>query len=166
MRCEPAKGQAVVILAIDPGPTKSAWVSYGCEAGDVFACGIDDNEQFVYERNHTEDHLVIETVKNMGMVVGQEVFTTCIWIGRFIQGLPAPYNRLVNHTLLHRQEIKLHLCGNSRAKDAGVRSVLLDRYGGKEKAIGKKASQGPLYGVKTHIWSALAVAVTWAETCQ
>lgn len=32
---------------------------------------------------------------------------------------------------------------------------------GKEKAIGKKATPGPLYGVVGDEWAALAVAVTW-----
>ncbi len=37
-------------------------------------------------------------------------------------------------------------------------------FGGtKEAAIGKKASPGPLYGVSSHAWQALAVAVVVAE---
>jgi hypothetical protein len=46
-----------------------------------------------------------------------------------------------------------------QAKDANIRQAILDRFGGKEKAIGKKANPGPLYGVKSHLWSALAVAL-------
>ena len=30
----------------------------------------------------------------------------------------------------------------------------------KDAAIGKKATPGPLYGVKSHAWAALAVAIT------
>jgi len=59
-----------------------------------------------------------------------------------------------------RNEVKLHLCNSTRVKDAGIRQVIIDRFGGKAIAIGKKANPGPFYGVKSHLWSALAVAVT------
>lgn len=36
-------------------------------------------------------------------------------------------------------------------------------YGGKERAIGKKATPGKLYGVSADVWQALAVALTWAD---
>ena len=65
---------------------------------------------------------------------------------------------------ISRREVKLHVCGRSAATDADVRAALIDRFGpGKEKAIGKKASPGPLYGIKSHMWSALALAVTFHE---
>ena len=51
-----------------------------------------------------------------------------------------------------------------RAKDANVRAALIDRFGpSKRKAIGLKATPGPLYGVHSHMWSALAVAVTYGD---
>ena len=47
-----------------------------------------------------------------------------------------------------------------RAKDSNIRQALLDLYGGdKRKAIGIKAEPGPLYGIKSHMWAALGVAV-------
>jgi len=62
----------------------------------------------------------------------------------------------------------MHLCKNNRAKDANIRQALLDRFpatgGGKAPQIGTKKQPGPLYGVTSHLWSALAVAVTWADT--
>jgi hypothetical protein len=46
-----------------------------------------------------------------------------------------------------------------------VRQALIDKFGpGKELAIGKKASQGPLYGLTGDFWAALGVAVTASET--
>jgi hypothetical protein len=64
-----------------------------------------------------------------------------------------------------RREVKIHLCGSMKAKDANVRQVLLDRYGpGKAKAVGLKRSPGPLYGFSKDLWSALAVGITWIET--
>ncbi len=71
--------------------------------------------------------------------------------------------------LLKRFDVKLHLCGNARAKDTNIRQALIDRFGGiegKSKAVGTKKAPGPLYGCKSHMWAALAVAVTWWDTHQ
>ena len=65
--------------------------------------------------------------------------------------------------LLPRQTVKATLCHDTRAKDANVRQALLDRFGG-SAAIGRKATPGPLYGVSRDVWSALALAVCYAET--
>ena len=66
-----------------------------------------------------------------------------------------------------RLDVKLHLCKDSRAKDANIRQALLDRFpatgGGKTPQIGTKAQPGPLYGIKSHLWAALGVAVTFAD---
>jgi hypothetical protein len=47
-----------------------------------------------------------------------------------------------------------------RAKDANIRQALIDRFG----AVGTKKMPGPLFGVSSHYWAALAVAVYAAET--
>lgn len=46
------------------------------------------------------------------------------------------------------------------AKDANVRQALINRFGGKDAAIGRKAAPGPLYGISRDMRSALAIAVT------
>ena len=67
-------------------------------------------------------------------------------------------------SMVYRHEVKLHLCGSARAKDANVRQALIDRFGpGKELAIGRKAAPGPLYGMTGDCWAALGVAVTDAD---
>jgi hypothetical protein len=43
-----------------------------------------------------------------------------------------------------------------RAKDQNIRQALIDRLG----PPGTKKNPGPTYGVTSHMWSALAVAVT------
>ena len=53
----------------------------------------------------------------------------------------------------------MHFCNSVQAKDGNIRQALIDRFGGKEGAIGKKKTPGPLYGVHAHEWPALAVAV-------
>jgi hypothetical protein len=92
------------------------------------------------------------------MPVGREVFETCVWIGRFVQAWGA------KHAMVYRSEVKSHLCHSAKAKDSNVRTALIDRWGGKVKAIGNKRAPGPLYGIAGDEWSALAVAVTYADT--
>lgn len=150
-----------MILAIDPGPERSAWVEY--EQGILAAFGIDSNAALLARIPGTAaDRFAIESIASYGMAVGAEVFETCVWVGRLIQRWEdsagwTPAQRV------YRRDVKLHLCGSARAKDANVRQALIDRYGGKERAIGRKAAPGPLYGVTSHVWSALAVAVTAAD---
>ena len=63
-----------------------------------------------------------------------------------------------------RRDVKLHLCGHARATDSNIKQAIVDRFGpSTEKAIGRKATPGPLYGIKQHCWAALAVALTWAD---
>ncbi|NBV46789.1 MAG: hypothetical protein EBR86_14410, partial [Planctomycetia bacterium] len=104
------------------------------------------------------DLLAIEMIQAMGMAVGAEVFTTAVWIGRFIEA--AGFGSTAPHRLIYRTSVKLHLCGTSRAKDPNIRQRLIDLYG----PVGTKKSKGPLYGVRSHVWSALAIAVTASET--
>ncbi len=153
-----------MILAIDPGPRESAFVLYDHErpvrtgkAPNAFLLAdLLQSKQCAGPFSRADD-LAIEMIASYGMPVGAEVFETCVWIGRFIQAWDAP------HRLVYRKDVKLHLCGSVRAKDGNVRQALIDKYGGKEKAIGKKVTPGPLYGVTADVWSALAVAITHSE---
>lgn len=155
-----------MILAIDPGYTQSAWVLYNGDRPVGF--GIEANADLLeIVADIHADTFAIESIASYGMPVGAEVFETCIWSGRFIQcwvsfGALGGGEETVRR--VYRRDVKLHLCGSARAKDANVRQALIDRYGpGKEKAIGRKASPGPLYGLSSHVWAALAVAVTAAD---
>jgi hypothetical protein len=152
------------LLAIDPGPRESAWLIYDAIEKRPVTWAKQPNEQVLDAVNDLRlgmPLLAIEMVASMGMAVGASVFQTCLWIGRFIERRqPSPYR------LIYRDDVKLHLCGHrGRPKDANIRQALLDRYGStREVAIGKKAAPGPLYGMAGDCWSALAVAVTAAET--
>lgn len=150
------------ILAIDPGPERSAYV--GLQNGVPQFAYIWENREIIHAAIPTDYYtLVIESVESYGMPVGKTTFETCYWIGRFWQ-------KWVSHSirseveLVSRKQVKLHLCGTARAKDSNVRQALIDRFGpGKAKAIGLKKSPGPLYGFKSHLWSALAVGVTYYD---
>lgn len=144
------------LLAIDPGPTKSAWMSFDGEA--IASRGIDENERVLASLEWAADALAIEMVQSFGMAVGAEVFETVLWTGRFIEAFKGPF------TKVYRKDVKLHLCGSMRAKDPNIRQALIDRYGGKDAAIGNKANPGPLRGIKADLWSALAIGVTWLDT--
>jgi hypothetical protein len=149
-----------VLLAIDPGHTESAWVL--CDGKNPLAFAKEKNE-LLLDRIRRQmwpvvmpDHAVIEQIKSYGMSVGAEIFETCVWTGRFMEACgPGTVDRIP------RLDVKLNLCHDSRAKDQNVRQAIIDRFGGKEKAIGKKAAPGPLYGVSSDVWAALAVALTW-----
>lgn len=150
------------ILAIDPGPQFSAycWLN---EAGLPLEFGKVTNERLRDILPEMPDRLqdcVCERVRSFGMPAGAELFETCENVGRFQQ--IAETNSLRWHWLT-RGEVKVALCGTARAKDANIRQALLDRYGGKENAIGKKKTPGPLYGVTADVWAALAVAVVWQD---
>jgi hypothetical protein len=151
----------MMILAIDPGPKKSAWMLVSVELGkpiDIIEKRIEINEAVLNEcfpRFGSNHHLAIEMVESFGMAVGKEVFETVFWIGRFVQHWGGH-----NFTRIYRKECKLHLCGNCRAKDPNIRQALLDKIGPQ----GTKKAKGPTYGVSKDLWSALAVCVTYVET--
>lgn len=147
------------VIAIDPGTTHSGFVIM--LDGRVTSSHVLENHTVLDELHiHSGRPIAIEMIASYGMAVGKEVFETCVWIGRFIQ-VAGGMNGV---RLVYRKDVKMHLCGNVRAKDANIRQAIIDRYGGKAEAIGTVKKQGPLYGVKSHAWSALAVALTATET--
>lgn len=146
------------ILAIDPGTEQSGWCRL--DEGVVIDCGVIENSAVVgLHYGRSDDHMAIEMVASYGMAVGKETFRTVWWAGRFAQQW---IDRMGCWPIeVYRADVKMHLCHSMKAKDANIRQALIDMYGGsKEAAIGKKASPGPLYGVASHAWAALAVAVT------
>ena len=152
------------VYAIDPGPEMSALVVF--DGAAVLNHQRVPNAQLLAEiadRTRASGHvLVVEQIAAMGMAVGAEVFETCVWSGRFIQAWEGYREPLMPWARVKRHEVKTALCGTQRAKDPNIRQALIDRFGpGKERAIGSKASPGPLYGLAGDEWSALAVAMTW-----
>lgn len=160
----------MMILAIDPGPEKSAWVLYEPEAQRLDGFAIPEND-LVLDYITTVDWgkkpvaIVIEMVACYGMPVGKDVFDTARWVGQFQQR--AEYQG-ASVSLIYRKDVKLHLCQSLRAKDGNIRQAIIDRFpgtgGGKVPQIGTKKQPGPLYGVVADLWQALGVAITHAET--
>lgn len=146
-----------MIIAIDPGTTESAIVQW--DGQKVQEAVILDNELCrVFLRGRSKPFtLAVEMVACYGMAVGKEVFETCLQIGR-IQEIACV--RAIPCNLVYRREVKMHLCGSMKAKDANIRQALIDKFG----QVGTKKSPGKLYGIKSHLWAALAVAVYSEET--
>lgn len=155
----------MTILAIDPGTTESGWCVF--HGSFVAASGVMPNAEMLdyircshYEVNGHRLRLAIEMIASYGMPVGREVFETCVWIGRFTQAWHSPDSV----ELVYRKDVKMHLCGTTKAKDPNVRQALLDMFpgtgGGKTPQVGTKGQPGPLFGVSSHAWAALGVAVT------
>ncbi|MEI8369777.1 MAG: hypothetical protein WCJ31_15185 [Planctomycetia bacterium] len=145
-----------MILAIDPGPEQSAVVFWN--GSRVVECAILDNRKVrecigsYCDATH-KPRVAIEMIASYGMAVGASVFNTCVQIGRMVEMADRCG---VRAELVFRKDVKLHLCGTPRAKDANVAQALRDRIGEK----GTKAKPGPLFGMRSHTWAALAVAVT------
>lgn len=153
------------ILAIDPGNTKSGYVIVehdGEEIRRVLDAGkIENPDVFgLLCTNVTPDgaDVAIEMIAGMGMPVGQEVFDTCFWIGRFWE-FATTRRHIRNLMKIFRREEKLYLCGCLSAKDKNIRQALIDRYG----VVGTKANPGFFYGFAKDMWAAMAVAVTYFD---
>ncbi len=139
------------LLAIDPGPTISAYVIMD-EGKIVSKARIENTNDLLISGIQAwgPDQVIIEMPECFGMAVGKEILDTCRWVGRFEEA--AKYN---GHgvILVSRSDIKLHLCHSRRAKDTNIRQALLDRYG---KEFCK--------GIVKDLWSALAVATFYLDT--
>lgn len=148
-----------MILGIDPGTTESGWVHYVNDAGIVMEAGVWPNADVLrhiqQEWDPTFGPIAIENIESSrGMPVGADTFRTVRWIGRYEQAYQPD-----DVILIDRRDVKLHICGQAKAKDSNIRQALIDLLG----PPGCKADKGPTYGVTKHAWQALAVAVTAAD---
>lgn len=159
------------VLAIDPGPVESGWCVFGREwrlfgrdGVSKHWFGIKENTELLRQINNANFFripVVIERIASYGMPVGEDVFQTCFEIGRF------DHDRTAH--LVKRHDIKMELCKSAKAKDSNIAAAVRDQiteWTGVEqrKLKGTKANPGPLYGVKSHVWAALALAIYYHRT--
>lgn len=148
-------------IGIDPGTTESAYAAMSnrtlVKFNKVPNAQLLELLDFFRLTSDAQTVLVVEMVESYGMPVGHEVFMTCVWLGRFIERWRG------KHELISRSAVRWQLCRDRRAKDPNVRAALIELYGGKATAIGKKGSIGPLHGVTEDVWSALAVVRTYQD---
>lgn len=146
-----------MIIACDPGTTESAIVRW--DGHRIVEARIMPNPLLLIGMrrlmfcNTKDSHLHIEMFASFGMIVGKEVFETCVWIGRFSEAWSNVTG--VDAHMVYRQQVKMHLCQTPRAKDSNIRQALIDRFG----PPGTKKDKGVTYGLKSHLWSAFAIAV-------
>ncbi len=182
------------VLAVDPGPTESAFVEYSEQ--EIRCSGKVPNHVLLYRievAQYAVDCLAIEMIASYGMAVGAEVFETCVWIGRFMQRAISTNIAEENVSLIRRLDVKLNCCKSPKANDSNIRQAMIDRWGGEEKAFGARKCEtckgrcvaglgkkrgpcqacnatgwavppGPLTRITKDVWAALALAVTWWDT--
>lgn len=151
----------MIILGIDPGPTESAYVIW--DGSRVIQHGMSENQLLIKSLNPEVNvtHCAIEMIASYGMSVGQEVFETCVWIGRWLERWEyvsawSEEGSSFDAIRVTRKDVAVHLCNSARAGDSNVSQALRDRFGEK----GTRKNPGATYGIVKDEWSALAVAVT------
>jgi hypothetical protein len=152
-------GREMKILAIDPGCDESAYVLM-----DENYTPLEFNKapnydvlRYIGGLDLDTKCVVIEMIASYGMSVGKEVFETCVWIGRFKQACAYMFAKQVAY--IYRKDVKLNLCGQTKAKDSNIIQALKDRFGDK----GTVKDKGWFYGFKKDIWQAYAVGVTYLD---
>tara|TARA_R100000655_G_scaffold87428_2_gene127601 strand:- start:252 stop:728 length:477 start_codon:yes stop_codon:yes gene_type:complete len=155
----------MMILGIDPGPTHCGFVVYDSTARRV----IESHKQIEVVEAITGidiysgrvDLVAIERVQSYG-IAGSSLLRTSETVGMLYQCSQALRLPTV---LLYRREILRGLDALGKGnKDSLVRQRLIEMHGGERRAAqGTKKAPGPLYGVASHAWAALAVAVAAQE---
>jgi len=145
----------MILLAVDTGTTKSAYVYVDTETYKIEESGKVDNEKMMeIVRYGYYDACAIEMFSSYGMRVGKEVFESVVMVGRVME---ASRNRGIPADRIARNEVKGFVCRKKGAvKDADVIQVLKDRFGGK----GTKKDPGFFFGTTADIWQAFALAVS------
>jgi hypothetical protein len=155
-----------LILAIDPGDVVSGVLLFDEVAGrpvpgKILPAASNTRVLSICARHPVhETLLLIETFHPRGQPLYKQLVDTAFWSGRFVERWE---QRGGKWNMLVREAVKHAICGRTNVGDPNVRAALVDRFGGKDQAIGKKKTPGPLHGVSKHAWPALALAVAWAD---
>lgn len=153
------------ILAIDPGNVQSAYAVLEDKTLRPLASAIIPNAQLLglLEGYCSPDDtaLVIEMVASYGIAVGETVFETVFWLGRFYEA----GEHFAKRDRLKRMNVKMNLCHKANAKDANIRQALIDRFAvyDKKRGTGTKSNPDWFHGFRRDIWQAYAVGVTYHD---
>lgn len=157
------------ILGIDPGSEKSGYVVW--DGSRVQDCGTESNAHVLDNVIPAYSHLpcVIELLVPYVMTtagghpyVPKQVGVTLLETGRLHDRYTRSRIDRQEPILITRTAVRSHLGANKRgkSKDSQVIKALTDRIGPK----GTKANPGPLYGIATHAWQALAAVIAAEDT--
>lgn len=148
------------VLALDPGDAQTGYCFIDVDTLRPLRFGKEDNQSvLLLVQLEAYDLLVSERVASYGMAVGRNVFETCEWVGRYTQASHAPV------VYIYRQEEKIHICHDSRAKDSNIRRALIDRFAQHDLKNGRGTKKKPdwFYGFKKDVWAAYAAGITYIE---
>jgi len=161
------RGVMRIVIAIDPGTTQSAYVVW--DGTDIREHDIIANDSLeaklygIYSKFPLYDdafckgtYVAIEKIASMGMAVGEAVFETVFWTGRFY-GAALEDLEHSHISRIPRSEVKMALCGSMQAKDANIRQAIINRF--EPELMPKQRPKGVLKGIKADEWQALAVAI-------
>lgn len=157
----------MIVLSIDPGTFDSAYTEIDVETRRPLAVGKVPNQELAdllaSPRFMGVDHVVIEMVASYGMPVGEEVFETVVWIGRYEQMARDWLGAAVSRR--KRIDVKSHHCHAGNATDANITQALVDRFamGLPNRGKGTKAEPGWFFGFAKDIWQAYALGVLVAD---
>lgn len=132
-----------MILSIDPGNRYTGVVIYDHDTETVPYKNIfeNDNEGLItFLRSmappfseYSISDIVVEGIKSYGQAVGDDVFSTCMWIGeirRVCKDHNLPFQLVIRKTYI------TYLTGSPKCKDTNVRASLVERWGYEKVAIG------------------------------
>ena len=154
----------MMLLAVDPGNMQTAY----CLMDDEYRihdAGTVANDAFIrylWTKAKQIDHVAVEMIASYGMAVGRDVFETCVMIGRVEQ---VAEHREVEHSRVYRQEEKICICHNSRAKDSNIRAALIERFAKHDlkRGTGTKRNPDHFYGISKDMWAAFAVGTVYLD---
>lgn len=157
----------MIICALDPGNIKTGWMELNSNGAIGGCCGgVDTNEEILEMFRDNRDRNITYVCEQMVLygVSGHTIADTLFWTGRFYQALQELGYEM---KLVTRATIKAHICGTSRVGDKEIKDALVHRFGPPwlETPPGskKKRIPGPTNGITSHMWAALAVAVTYYD---
>jgi len=157
------------VLGIDPGPETHGAVLYDSEARRVLwsskAITSFDLLDYLIREWAKPDVIVIERPAAMGAlgvgIVGHMLDTA--WTAGALSEALSLRGFMV--CTITRREVLRHLgvLSGKGSADARVRAACIADHEtpGGRPAVGRKASQGPLYGVSSHAWQALGLVLAW-----
>ena len=155
---------ALIVLGIAPGPTNCGAVLYEAEARRVhFAWKSLTVAEALAAIECRPQLVAIERVQSYG-IAGASLLRTAE-VGGMLHHCASREG--VGVVWLYRREVLrgLDVTGKGN-RDSLVRQRLIEMHGGdRASAVGTKKAPGPLYGVASHAWQALAVAVVAGLEC-
>jgi hypothetical protein len=158
------------VVGIDPGPREHAAVMLCGDRVEVVDVAKPSGlTRLLIDRRVSSVVVAYEQFAPFGSSLDDGSLRTIFETGRLVEDMGEAMACLpaVQFVGIRRQQAKRFLVGRTSCGDTEVRGALIERFGPtKELAIGTKKKPGPLYGITSHHWAALAIAVTAADQVQ